>query len=139
MWFHHSTQVVSREYPCFKSTAARRLVDVGIFGRLPAHEVLGRVRSWMIPVVFGQTPLARVLHRLEAEGAAFRADDEAVVFEFPEEAGHCGFTDVECPDGLPHRVRDAAVVAAVVPLGEFDVERPRVAGQAFPCPCPSRS
>src|SRR5262245_65563642 len=122
MWFHHSTQVVSWEYPSFKSTAARQLVDVGIFGRLPAHEVLGRVRRWMIPVVFGQTPLARVLHRLEAEGAAFRADNEAVVFEFPEEAGYCGFTDVESPDGLANRVRDAAVVVAVVSLVELHVE-----------------
>ena len=122
--------MVALEYPCSEFLA----VEFGAFWRLPSHEVFGRVGWRIVGVVLAQPPLARVLHRLEAEGPTLGADDEAAVLKKFEEAGRCSFVDVKRLCGLAHRIWNLAVVVAPVSLDDSDVERVRIARQTVPCP-----
>src|SRR5262249_49575602 len=98
---------------------------------LPAHEFLGGVSDRIIRVVLREQPLARVLGRLEAEGALLGADDEAAILQDAQQTTCGGQADVK-PYGLAHRIGNAAVVAAVVAARQLGVESARTNGKAFP-------
>src|SRR5258708_2960946 len=82
--------------------------------------------------IFGQAPLARLVDDLPAEGTFFSADDEPAVLKGAEGAERCGLADLQLFIGLANAVGNAAIVGAVVPLGDLYVERPCDARQAQP-------
>ena len=134
--FHWGNRVLSLGQPCFRFSMVRwhlvQAADVDTLGDLPAHEILDGMRDRRVGVVLRELPLARLLRCLEAESALLGALDETPVLQNAKHPERGMLTDVNRRFGLTHRIRDAAIVAAVVSLGDFEVEGARGGGKAFP-------
>jgi len=98
----------------------------------PAHEILAGVLHWIVRIKFGQAPQARVFGRLEAECAAFGADNESAVLKHIEKIFRVTSGHVEDRRSLAHGKGYSAIIAAVVPSDDLEIEGLRFAGDAFP-------